>query len=409
MAEAALKPEVMLPTPERLLEVAAVFLKLGLTSFGGPIAHLGYFHEEIVRRRRWLEEGEYADLVALCQFLPGPASSQVAFGLGLRRAGLPGALAASLGFAMPSSVLMILFAYGIMHLGPLGTPGWVQGLKVAAVAVVARAVFTMAKALCPDPIRGSLAVAAAILVLIFGSAWSQITALGFGGLAGSWLFRHEPERWSAMPAPLRFGRSGLIAGFLALGSWAVLLIFLPNILRSHPGSNGLVFARFFRAGSLVLGGGHVVLPMLRAEIVRPGWTTDNLFLAGYGAAQAVPGPLFTFAAYLGTVMKAGPGGWVGGLWALFAIYLPAWLVVGGALPLWSRLRSLKTLRAVMRGANAAVVGVLLAALYQPVWLEGIRSSRHFALALAAFAALYLWKIPAWIVVGAAAGIGAAFL
>lgn len=392
-------------TAARLREVFAVFLKLGVTSFGGPVAHLGYLHEEFVRRRRWLDEHDFADLVALCQFLPGPASSQVVFALGLRRAGLPGALVASLCFTLPSAALMMAFAYGVLNLGRLGNAGWLQGLKVAAVAVVAQAVLVMARTLCPDRVRGTLAVGAAAIVLWLGSAWSQIAALAAGAAAGWWLFRHQTDSPRPAAADAHPSRAAMAWGGSALLLWLLLLALLPIWAHAHAKGAGAVFDSFFRAGSLVFGGGHVVLPLLRAEVVPPGWITDDAFLAGYGAAQAVPGPLFTFAAYLGTMLRAGPGGLVGGLWALLAIFLPAWLLIGGALPFWDRLRAMRPLRAALQGTNAAVVGILLAALYQPVWLEGIQSARHFALGTAAFVGLVLWRAPAWAIVVAAALVG----
>jgi chromate transporter len=388
----------------RLREVFLIFLKLGVTSFGGPVAHLGYFHEEVVRKRRWLDEAEYADLIALCQFLPGPASSQAVFALGLKRAGVAGGFAASLGFTLPSAVLMIAFGYGLGHFGTLGRPGWLQGLKVAAVAVVAWAIVTMARNLCPDFPRAALAMGAAILASSIHSAWSQIAALGVGAICGGIFFRQRaffsPPNIVLTPSSRR-----LVAGAVALGLWACLLLALPAWAESRPSSAAAVFDSFYRAGSLVFGGGHVVLPLLRAEVVPKGWVNDNVFMAGYGAVQAVPGPLFTFAAFLGTVARAGTGGWLGGLWALLAIFLPAWLLVGGALPFWDRMRASRLLRAVMLGTNAAVVGVLLGAFYRPVWQEGIQSPRHFLLAALGFAGLAFRRLPPWALVLGCAAVG----
>ncbi|QYM78244.1 chromate efflux transporter [Horticoccus luteus] len=387
--------------PASLTEVFLVFLRLGCTSFGGPVAHLGYFHDECVQRRRWLDGAAYADLLALCQFLPGPASSQLVFALGRHRAGLAGALLASAAFILPSAILMLLFAGGLHRWGQHPDAGWLQGLKIAAVAVVAKAVWTMGRRLCPDLLRLALAAAAAAFVLLLATAWSQIAAL-LAGAAVGWI---ALQRAVVVATPASSPpRRSLFAGGGALLLWALLLFGLPLIPWSPDGA-GAVFTGFYRAGSLVFGGGHVVLPMLREVVVPTGWTTDNVFLAGYGAAQAVPGPLFSFTACLGALLHAGPGGIVGGLWALFAIYLPAWLLIGGALPFWETLRALPALRAALAGANAAVVGILLAAFYQPVWLTAIHDWRDVALAVAAFLALHVWARPAWMVVIAAAVLG----
>lgn len=389
------------PLLPRWLEVFLVFLRLGCTSFGGPVAHLGYLHDECVQRRRWLDGAEYADLLALCQFLPGPASSQLVFALGRHRAGLAGALLASAGFILPSAFLMILFAGGLLRWGQHPGAGWLQGLKIAAVAVVAKAVWMMGRRLCPDLLRVGLALAAALLVLLLATAWSQIAALLAGAVVG-WIALRSA---AVAPAPASTpSRRSLVTGGGALLLWAALLLVLPFIPWS-PNGAGAVFTGFYRAGSLVFGGGHVVLPLLREIVVPPGWTTDDIFLAGYGAAQAVPGPLFSFTACLGVLLHAGPGGIAGGFWALFAIYLPAWLLIGGALPFWDRLRRLPPLRAALAGANAAVVGLLLAAFYRPVWTTAIHDWRALALAVAAFAALHFWARPAWMVVVAAALLG----
>jgi chromate transporter len=384
------------------LEVLAVFLRLGLTSFGGPVAHLGYFREEFVQRRRWLDDRGYADLVALCQFLPGPASSQVGIAVGLLRAGYVGALAAWIGFTLPSAAAMIAFGYGIEALGNAAGSGWLHGLKVAAVAVVAQAVLAMARALAPDRARATLAVVAAIIALAVPSAFGQIGAILIGALAGVTLLRgavavdHDA-------LSLKVSRA---VGAALLALFFVLLIGLPLLASAIPSHALAEFDAFYRAGSLVFGGGHVVLPLLQASVVPPGWVSNDAFLAGYGAAQAVPGPLFTFAAYLGTVMGPQPNGWVGGVICLIAIFLPSFLLVIGALPFWEQLRRRPAAQAALRGVNAAVVGLLLAALYQPVWTVGITNAADFALASAAFLLLFMWQTPPWLVVILSAAGGA---
>jgi chromate transporter len=375
-------------------EVFAVFLRLGLTSFGGPVAHLGYFHEEFVVRRGWLDEKSYVDLVALCQFLPGPASSQVGIAVGLSRAGYPGALAAWLGFTLPSAVAMVLFAYGVSVVGDDAGSGWLHGLKVAAVAVVAQAVLGMARALAPDRERATLAVAAAAIVLAFPSAAGQIGAILLGAIAGITLLRGDATTGHAS-LPLAVSRS-VATGALVV--FFVLLIGLPLASSVVQSQSLALFDAFYRAGSLVFGGGHVVLPLLQAEVVPRGWVSNDAFLAGYGAAQAVPGPLFTFAAYLGAVMGPPPNGWVGALLCLVAVFLPSFLLVIGALPFWEDLRSRPAAQAALKGVNAAVVGLLLAALYHPVWTAGITRAADFALAAAAFLLLFMWKTPPWLVV-----------
>jgi chromate transporter len=383
-------------------EVLLVFLRLGLTSFGGPVAHLGYFREEFVNRRQWLDDRGYADLVALCQFLPGPASSQVGIAVGLLRAGYAGALAAWTGFTLPSALAMVLFAYGVGLVGNGAGSGWLHGLKVAAVAVVAQAVLGMARTLAPDRPRATLAVAAACLVLAVPSAWGQIAAILLGGAVGVTLLeRKAPSAPAAMP--LRVSRT---AGAILLSVFFMLLIGLP-ILASVSSSQALKeFDAFYRAGSLVFGGGHVVLPLLQAAVVPPGWVSNETFLAGYGAAQAVPGPLFTFAAYLGAVIRPAPSGWLGAIVCLVGIFLPSFFLVIGAMPFWESLRRGATARAALTGVNAAVVGLLLAALYRPVWTTGIASAADFALASAAFLLLFMWQTPPWLVVILSALAGA---
>ncbi len=386
-----------------LTEIAAVFLKLGLTSFGGPVAHLGYFQAEVVRRRRWLNEAEYADLVALCNFLSGPTSSQTVFALGMRRAGLLGAFTASLCFTLPSALLMILFAFGVAAIGDLRAAGWLHGLKLAAVAVVAQAVWSLGRKLCPDRPRITLALAAAALVLVLPSAGTQVAAIAGGALVGWWLYRGEMNVIDG-GATMRLAKHHVWAAatLVALGA---LLLLLPALAAQTHWKPLAVFDSFFRAGALVFGGGHVVLPLLRAEVVPPGWVADDAFLAGYGAAQAVPGPLFTFSAYLGAVIFARTHPWLGGFWCLLGIFLPAWMLIGGALPFWHQLRSKPWAQAGLRGANAAVVGVLLAALYNPVWLQGVTHARDVAVVLALFALLEIWRVPPWAAVLVAAACG----
>jgi chromate transporter len=388
-------------------QVFAAFLKLGVTSFGGPIAHLGYFRHEFVTRRKWLEEPSYADIVALCQFLPGPASSQVGITIGLLRAGLAGALAAWLGFTAPSALAMMAFGYGVTAFGDLGHAAWLHGLKIVAVAVVAQAVWGMAQSLCPDRPRVTLAIGAAVLTLLLPSAVGQVGVIALGALIGwRWLPGDAGKTANAMHVPL-----SRRAGFAAFAIFVVLLILLPlaaGATQVH--AIGLIDA-FYRSGSLVFGGGHVVLPLLQQEVVPPGWISNDAFLAGYGAAQAVPGPLFTFAAYLGTAMQPSPNGWLGALICLVAIFLPSFLLLFGALPFWNDLRQRADIQSALRGVNAAVVGLLLAALYTPVWTSAIGRPVDFAIAAVAFLLLVFWKVPPWLVVvlGALASAGAAWI
>jgi chromate transporter len=377
-------------------QVFLVFLKLGLTSFGGPVAHLGYFREEFVVRRRLLREETYADLMALCQFLPGPASSQVGIAVGLSQAGFPGALAAWTGFTLPSAVVLILFAFGVTAAGDAAVHGgWLHGLKIAAVAVVAQAVWGMAKSLCPDRPRRTMALAAAALVLAWPGVWGQIGAIAAGGLFGGvWMRGSGGVATETHLVPV-----GKKVAVFSLALFFSLLFGLPLLAAATGSQMMILFDSFFRSGALVFGGGHVVLPLLQAEVVNPGWVGNDLFLAGYGAAQAVPGPLFTFSAYLGAVMGTGPGGWAGGALCLTAIFLPSFLLVTGMMPFWDALRRRPMVRPALAGINAAVVGLLLAALYTPVWSSGILSSTDFILGLAAFGLLTIWKVTPWIVVG----------
>ena len=378
------------PSKNSFAEVFTVALRLGLTSFGGPIAHLGYFRAEYVARRQWLDEKSYADLVALCQFLPGPASSQVGMAIGILRAGLPGALAAWLGFTLPSALLLIAFAFSVNALGTADAAGWLHGLKVVAVAVVAQAVWGMAKSLCPDRQRASLAILAAIVTLSWPTAAGQLSSIVAAGMIG-WSFLPPPELASQAIGPFPVSKR---AGMLA---WAIFFLLLLGLPMLRPlAQNHLIdiVDSFFRVGSLVFGGGHVVLPLLQTEVVGPGWITNEQFVAGYGATQAVPGPLFTFSAYLGAVMN----GWSGALLALTAIFLPSFLLVIGALPFWDMLPGNAKFQSALSGINAAVVGLLLAALYSPVWTSAIHSPADFALGLSGFGLLMFWQWPPWIVV-----------
>ncbi|NVF12748.1 MULTISPECIES: chromate efflux transporter [Halomonadaceae] len=383
----------------RIGEVFWAFLALGLTSFGGPVAHLGYFRTAFVERRQWLTESAYADLVALCQFLPGPASSQVGFALGLMRAGPWGAAMAWLAFTLPSAIILLLFALGAAVLdGPIAS-GIIHGLKVVAVAIVAHAVWGMARNLCPDKTRAGIALAAVFTVVLVSGPLGQVAAIVLGGLVGLALCRNSAA--IAESAPLHFPVSRR-AGVVALGLFGGLLVLLPVMAGSAVWLN--VIDAFYRSGALVFGGGHVVLPLLEAEVVQSGWVTPDEFLAGYGAAQAVPGPLFTFAAYLGALLP-GMNGVVGALLALLAIFIPGFLLLVGVLPFWNQFRRWGSAQALMRGANAAVVGILGAALYQPVWTSAIIGSYEFILALTGFLLLTVWKLPAWLVVALVAIAG----
>jgi chromate transporter len=378
----------------KILEVFFIFLRLGLTSFGGPIAHLSYFHGEFVLRRKWFDESHYADLVALCQFLPGPASSQVGIAIGLSRAGVLGAIAAWTGFTLPSALLLIAFAFGIASFGDDISRGWLHGLKVVAVAIVAQALWGMGAKLCPERKRATIAVLAALAAIIFPFALGQVGIIIAGGLAG-WAFLKEatslPREPIRTPLPRRVG-AAILVGFFAL------LVVLP-ISASHSGSQGLkLFDSFFRAGSLVFGGGHVVLPLLKAEVVNPGWVSSDAFMAGYGAAQAIPGPLFTFSAYLGAVSRIPPAGLLGAFICLIAAFLPSFLLILGVLPFWERLRRVETMRFAMQGINAAVVGLLLSAFYNPVWTSAILSPKDFGVAAVCFLLLVFWKAPSLSVV-----------
>ncbi|MFP8834086.1 chromate efflux transporter [Hydrogenophaga sp. XSHU_21] len=390
-------------SPGTLVDIFLVFLRLGLTSFGGPVAHLGYFRTEFVDRRRWFDERNYADLVALCQFLPGPASSQVGIAIGLSRGGWVGSLAAWAGFTLPSAVLLVLFALGLSHWPAASDSGWLQGLKVAAVAVVAQAVWAMARNLCPDRPRAGIAIVAAVLMWLLPLPFMQLGVIALGAVVGATLLRLPAQGALDMPT---FGVSRR-AGALALAAFVAGLALLPVLATGLDSPVLGTIDAFYRAGSLVFGGGHVVLPLLQAEVVPGGAVDQATFLAGYGAAQAVPGPLFTFAAFLGAALDpavAGVTGWLGAVVCLLAIFLPAWLLVVGALPFWDALRQRPGVQSTLAGINAAVVGILLAALYDPVWTSAIEGPRDVALGLACFGLLVVARVsPLWVVVFAAAG------
>ena len=378
------------------VEVFWAFLRLGVTSFGGPVAHLGYFRDDLVARRRWMTDKAYADLVALCQFLPGPASSQVGFAMGLHRAGTLGALAAFIAFTLPSAILMVAFAFGAaLFEGVIGA-GLLTGLKIVAVAIVAQAVWGMAKNLTPDARRASIAVVAAVVALLLAGSIGQVLAIVLGALAGLLLCRSVPTA---------LGDTGLMrfpvsrtAGITTLVAFVVILLGMPILVEFTGGGALTLFDTFYRAGALVFGGGHVVLPLLQAGVVETGWVSPEQFLAGYGAVQAMPGPLFTFSAYLGTLSTVGPGGVLGAAIALVAIFLPGFLLLIGVLPFWNALRTRTWMQSLMRGANAAVVGILGAALYDPLFTTGIVGAGSFSLALVCFVLLVAWKLPPWLVV-----------
>jgi len=380
---------------------------MGLISFGGPIAHLGYFRDKFVGRRKWLDDGTYADLVALAQFLPGPASSQVGLSLGLLRGGAAGMFAAWLGFTLPSAVIMVLFAYGVHTWGDVAGAGWMHGLKAMAVAVVTQAVWSMGRSLCPDARTATMAAGAVAIVvgwpLVFGLvAGGQVAAIAAGGILGRLLLKGRvPE--GGEEHQFRIGRRVAVA---ALVLFFVLLAGLPLLAMATASPDIAIVDGFYRAGSLVFGGGHVLLPLLQAVVVPPSWVDTDSFLAGYGAAQALPGPLFTFAAYLGTAMTAGPGGWVGGLLCLLAVFAPSFLLIASALPFWNALRARASGRSALAGVNAAVVGVLLAALYDPVWTGTVHGAADFVLVIGALTMLMIWKWPPWLVAIAAAVLGA---
>lgn len=371
-----------------------VFLRLGLTSFGGPVAHLAFFRAEFVARQKWLDEQSYADLVALCQFLPGPSSSQVGIALGLLRAGWRGAFAAWAGFTLPSAIALVLFALGLSSYHQLVDSSALQGLKIVALAVVAQAVWSMARTLCPDLPRIVIMLAASAAALILPGIYSQLGAIACAAIVATLIFKPE-TRTPRDVLPEAIGRWAAVYCLLAFGA----LLFILPLLAQTLSSNALhMVDAFYRTGSLVFGGGHVVLPLLQAEVVPTGWVNEEVFIAGYGATQAVPGPLFTFSAFLGASMQQAPSGWIGATVCLLAIYLPSFLLVFGALPFWRQLRSNARMQAMLMGVNAAVVGLLLAALYQPVWTSAIHSIADLLLAVLALLALVFWKVPVWLLV-----------
>lgn len=413
-----------MPESPSVLKIFLVALQLGCTSFGGPLAHLAYFRKEYVERRRWLDDAQYADLVALCQFLPGPSSSQTGFGVGYLRRGIIGGIAAWAGFTLPSAVLMIAFAYGLTAFGGVMGTGYLQGLKAASVAVVAQAVWMMSRTLTPDWPRRTLGLAAAALVWWSTGAGSQIGVIALGAAVG-WVF-FKPENNNPSAKASAKNREAILpdphdrrSALICLGLFFLILGLLPVL--SHSTGNPWVaaFDRFYRSGALVFGGGHTVLPMLEREVVLPGWLTHDQFLAGYGAAQALPGPLFAFSAYLGCLIAPlaavdGTGihrapNWLGGVWTLGGIFLPGLLLVAGTLPFWQRLKQQTGAQAALRGANSAVVGVLLAAFYNPVWINGVTNGKSFAIATVSFLALQTARIPVWTVVIAAAVVGGCWL
>lgn len=377
----------------RWIEILLISTKLGLTSFGGPIAHLGYFREEYVKKRKWLDEKSYADLIALCQFLPGPASSQVGISIGMLRGGIFGGVLSWIGFTMPSVIVLILFAYLVQGFDA-SSAGWINGLKIVAVAVVAQAVLGMGKNLAPDRPRITMAILAALITLFFPSAIGQIGTIIAAGIVGYVLYK-EIKMDDVQDMPITISRK---VGALAWIVFIALLVGLPLLRTAFPTIWMGIIDIYYRVGSIVFGGGHVVLPMLEREVVPIGMVTESEFLAGYGATQAVPGPLFTFASYLGTVTA----GWSGALVATAAMFLPSFLLVLGTLPFWNVLRKKPSVRAALMGVNAAVVGILLAALYDPVFTSAIKTTPDFALALVAFGLLMYWKVAPWIVVLATA-------
>lgn len=372
-----------------LIEILVVSTKLGLTSFGGPIAHLGYFHEEYVRKRKWLDEQGYANLVALCQFLPGPASSQVGIGIGVLRGGLLGGVLAFIGFTLPSVIALILFALLLQGMD-IEKAGWIHGLKIVAVAVVAHAISGMASKLTPDLSRKSIALFALISTLLWQTAYTQVSVILISAAAGYFIYKEQKEDF---PTEIQFSISRKFA-FICLGLFFGLLIVLPIVRELTNLSWVAMFDSFYRSGSLVFGGGHVVLPLLEREFVPGGWLSKEAFLAGYGAAQAVPGPLFTFAAYIGAVVD----GWAGGLLATFAIFLPAFLLILGTLPFWESLSRNPKIKGALMGVNAAVVGILISAFYDPIWTSSIMAPIDFAFAALLFSMLAYWKLPPWVIV-----------
>jgi chromate transporter len=378
-----------------LPEVLRAFTKLGLTAFGGPIAHLGYFREEFVVRRRWLDEQAYADLVSLCQFLPGPASSQLGFSLGLLRAGYLGGIAAWLAFTLPSALLMVALAVVAHWMAEPAGVAVLQGLKLVAVAIVAQAVWGMARGLCPDWPRRLIATAAAALVIWLHAPVAQFLVILVGCALGLALQRRIAQP-AAVHLPIRVSRR---IAWAALALFVLLLAGLPLLRLLHPAGQIALFEAFYRSGALVFGGGHVVLPLLNEAVVGPGWVSGDDFLAGYGMAQAVPGPLFTFAAYLGAIAMPAQGALSGAALGLVGIFLPGMLLLIGVLPFWQGMRERAFARGAMAGINAAVVGLLAAALYTPLWTSAVHGIGDGALAVLGTLLLIVWRVPPLVVVG----------
>ena len=380
------------------------FLVLGATAFGGPVAHFGYFRTEFVDRRKWIDERGYADLVSLCQFLPGPASSQTGIAIGMIQRGWLGGIAAWLGFTTPAAIIMIGLGFGLSFAETAAGQGIVHGLKLAAVAVVANALWGMARAACGDAVRASFAAIACVVILFAGAAWFQLLVIAAAAIAGSLILRDAPlDTSNATPAS-----GNRMVGLLLLAVFLLLLLGLPVLAESMKSGNLDAFTGFYRVGSLVFGGGHVVLPLLEAEVVPTGWTSTDAFLAGYGAAQAIPGPMFALTGYLGNIIDPGNGylgGWTGGVLAIVAVFLPSFLLLGATLPYWDALRSRARIRSALSGVNAAVVGLLLAVLFTPVWTSSVRDSSDFATVVVAVVLLALWRLPPWLVVMLAAVAG----
>tara|TARA_R110002110_G_scaffold414147_3_gene643452 strand:- start:20862 stop:22073 length:1212 start_codon:yes stop_codon:yes gene_type:complete len=380
------------------------FLVLGATAFGGPVAHFGYFRTEFVDRRGWVDARGFADLVSLCQFLPGPASSQTGIAIGMIQRGWPGGIAAWLGFTTPAAIIMIGLGFGLSFSETAAGQGIVHGLKLAAVAVVANALWGMAKNACGDAMRASFAAIACVIILFAVAAWFQLLVIAAAAIAGSLILRDAPLDTSDGPS----SSGNRAVGLLLLIVFLLLLLGLPILAETMKSGNLDAFSGFYRVGSLVFGGGHVVLPLLEAEVVPTGWTSTDAFLAGYGAAQAIPGPMFALTGYLGNVIDPGNGyvgGWAGGVLAIVAVFLPSFLLLGATLPYWDALRSRDRVRAALSGVNAAVVGLLLAVLFTPVWTSSVRDASDFATVVVAAVLLAVWKLPPWLVVMLAAVAG----
>ena len=386
-----------------ITEVFFIFLRLGLTSFGGPVAHIGYFRQEFVEKRKWFDSESYTDLVALCQFLPGPSSSQVGMAIGLMRAGAAGAVAAWLGFTLPSAIALIALGLGISVFDLTAHTGLLHGLKMVAAAVVAQAIWGMTKSHCADIKRALIGMLAAVAVLLIPSSLNQVAVILASAVVGILVFSTEQRnhlKHIHIHIPVK--RS---TGLILLSLFGLLLLTLP-IFASQTKSYPIdLFAKFFQTGSMVFGGGHVVLPLLQSQVVPIGWISNDTFLAGYGLTQAVPGPLFTFAAFIGAASNQSPSGWMGGGLAVVAIFLPSFLMVIGIMPFWDKFRANTTIQKSMIGVNAAVVGILLAAFYNPIWMSAVLGPQDFALVVLFYLMLQLWKLPPWLVVIAGAGLG----